>query len=121
MSQQVIYTFDDLYIQPTRLKVVINELDNTPLYSFDGFDPNPDLNVIGADIGVGIQQAGTFAIMIEDSAKTIDTTKFGLGNRVTIYAGKTQDTYQPIITGFCRALPPQRRNTGLSEYKMEGL
>jgi hypothetical protein len=117
---QVLYTFDDLYIRPTRVKVEVRSLYNDPLYLFDSFSDTNPINIFNVDVGIGLGQAGTFAVSIEDSARDIDPTIFGLGNRVVISAGKTQASYEPILSGFCRALTPTRRNTGLLEYVMEG-
>ncbi len=118
---QVLYTFDDLYISPLRAKIVFQELNGNTLYTFDSFDPDNEINVFAVDVNIGVSQTGTFNIVIEDGARNIDTTVFGLGNKITVYAGKTQDTYTPIITGYCRALTPNRRNTGLLEYTVSGL
>ena len=113
-------TSDDSYIDPVRVKVKIDTRLGVNLYTFDSFEGENLINVFDVDVVIGIGQTGTFTVMIEDSAKVIDVTTFGLGNRVTIYAGKTQDTYQPIITGFCRAIEPVRRSTGILEYTITG-
>ena len=90
-------TSDDSYVDPVRVKVKIDTRLGENLYIFDSFEQENLINVFDVDVTIGIGQTGTFAVMVEDSQKLVDVTRFGLGNKVTIYAGKSQDTYQSIL------------------------
>lgn len=97
-----------------------DRLDTTTYYTFDSFESSNPINILSAEVSMGIGQTGTFRISIEDSSKVIDTKVFGLANKVYLYAGKTQNTYTPLMVGICRSIDIERQDTGLLVYHVNG-
>ena len=71
------------------------------------------------DVSMGIGQTGTFKIEVEDSDAVIDYVSL-LSMKVYIYAGKTQQSYTPLIVGVIRSVEVERPNTNLLTYIITG-
>jgi len=116
----ILTTSDDQYIEPLRVKVVFNDRKDTiTYYTFDSFVYPNTINIMYVDVSLGIGQTGTFKIEIEDSAKAIDYHAL-LAMKIYIYAGKTQQSYTPLIVGVIRSVEQSRDDTGLQTYILSG-
>ena len=115
-----------LYYAPLRVVITIRDVSNDPTYlihnSFAPPDPSsgsPSIYYCDVDLAYG--QSGTFTIKINDPESQLDPTKIGLGNRVWIQAGRTEDKLFNLISGICETFQPIRGNYGLLGYVMTGM
>lgn len=112
------------YIDPLRAKIEIWDLKKLErLYFYDSFGNTENNTVVtGADVELGIDSHGTFAVNIWDSQKLMNPKDIRKKNIVIISAKKyTGDPWINLIYGFTTGLTPIRSDTGMLEYVMQGV
>lgn len=97
--------FDDYYRLPQQFKLTIKDQTATEtLYTYNGFNISHDaqynLHVTSIDVKRGMQQTGSFEIVVEDSDRSIDRDLLDKGNIVIIQAGKTEADAKNIMYGI---------------------
>jgi len=92
----------------------------TPISFTTSQIPPNSLKVLHVETELSMNSSGTFTITIEDSDRVIDMSQFGLGNRVQIFAGKTDYTMEGLLDGYCRNFEPHRDAHGTLIYIMSG-
>lgn len=111
--------FDDYYKKPLRFRVYIKSNDLTETYHiYNGFALDPgnanDINITSIDVKRGMQQTGSFEIMIEDSDRIIDRDKVDKGNIVIIEAGKEEADVKNIMYGIVYDFDGERDHNHLT-------
>lgn len=114
------------YYTPLRPVITIRDKSNDPTYLFhDSFHPpepsSGSPSVYYAEVDLEYGAAGTFTLRINDPEGQLDATKIGLGNKVWIQAGRTEDRLFNLFSGVCRRIQPIRANYGLLGYVMTGM
>jgi hypothetical protein len=84
-----------------------------------GSNPNR-IRILRVTVDIALNQSGTFSVMVEDSAKTVDRNVIGLGCRFDIAVGKTAAEYKDVIHGYCKVVETKRDDTGLLVYVFSG-
>lgn len=111
------------YIAPLRCKITISDKDQMVIFhEYDSFLPPEynDLHILQAEVSLGLGQAGTFTLTLENSNDDIDRTIIGNGCHVLIQAGKTQDQYQDLLSGYVRRSTVSRPDTNHMLYILSG-
>lgn len=104
------------FTQPTNSALFKRPLDQlaTP-------PANPNIiRIISVTVDIGMNQAGSFEIQIEDSNRVIDRNVIGEGNKFIIEVGKDPTSYHPILEGYVRQVKTTRDDTGLLLYDFAG-
>jgi hypothetical protein len=114
------------YFTPLRPVITIRDKNNDPTYLFhDSFHPpepaSGSPSIFYCDIDLAYGQAGTFTIRINDPEGQLDPTRIGLGNKVWIQAGRTEDSLFNLFSGVCRRMQPIRSNYNQLGYVMTGM
>ena len=114
------------YYTPLRPVITIRDKSNDPTYLFhDSFHPpepesgSPSIYYCDVDLAYG--QAGTFTIRINDPEGQLDPTRIGLGNKVWIQCGRTEDRLFNLFSGVCRRFQPIRSAYNQLGYVMTGM
>lgn len=120
--------FDSNYVRPLNFKVIIKSNDGLQTFAtYNGFNP-PTFNtppeegqiaVTAVDVKRGIEQTGSFDIIISDANRTLNRDKVDCGNIVIIQAGKTEASLRNVMYGICYNFDGQRVKDDLT-WHMSG-
>src|SRR5690348_11052535 len=107
MSSQSYYsnltTADPSYILPLKPRIQIVSKDgSTVFYDFNAHQTPQAINITKLNTELALGAAGTFEMEIEDSDGVIDRSLIGLGSKVLVAIGKSQDAMFPLNTFLCR-------------------
>jgi hypothetical protein len=110
-------TGDYHYDLPLRPKLTFKSRDGEDTYyTFDGFINNNDINVVYCDADNAVGETGVTNILIEDSARDIDTSLINKGKKVVVQIAKTQAEYQEdwsyFLVAYIRGYREHRPRTG---------
>ncbi len=104
------FTFDDTYVKPLNYKVIIKTNDGLDtLHVYNGFTPDDnDIALTSVDVKRGLEQTGSFDLVLNDPGRNIDREKVDAGVLVIVQAGKTEESLRNIIYGYCYQFSGQR-------------
>jgi hypothetical protein len=111
------------YYLPLKYKLTFKSRDGEDTYyTFDSFINNNPINVIYCDAENAIGETGVTNILIEDSARDIDTSLIDKGNKVIVQIAKEQSEFvEPwtyFLVGYVRGFRTQRPRTNELLYEL---
>lgn len=115
------FTFDHTYVKPLNYKVIIKTNDGVDtLHTYNGFTPDSnDIALTSVDVRRGLEQTGSFDLVINDPGRNIDRDKVDAGVIVIIQAGKTEASLRNILYGYCYQFRGERMLNDLN-WMMSG-
>lgn len=110
------FTFDENYVKPLNYKVIIKSNDGmNTLATYNGFDPdNNSIALTNLDVRRGMEQTGSFDLVLHDPDRLIDRDRIDAGINITIQAGKTEESLRNIIYGYCYQFRGERSRNDLN-------
>jgi len=114
------------YLKPLGLRIFIMSHDLKDTYHvYNSFDLHESsIRVEKCSVGLSINDAGDFSILVEDSGHGIDTSEVGEGNAVLIQAAKTVedlgDGKHNVILGYITSKTVHRPATDVLKYEFNG-